>query len=70
MQRQRSKAIDVNMSMTSQHSYFYQADTNVDVTDSVLGDQVSLDDLNSSAIAMGAKVTAKDGKKKGAAHDL
>lgn len=45
--------------MTSQHSYFYQADTNIDITDSAIGEQASLDDLNSSAIAMGGKVSGK-----------
>jgi len=46
------------MSMTSQHSYFYQADVAADITE-VSIDQGTLDDLNFSAIAMGAKVGNK-----------
>ena len=43
--RQRSNAFNsVNMSMTSLHSYFYQADAAAEVTDSMI-EQVNIDDF-------------------------
>ena len=45
LMRERSNAFDtVNMSMTSQHSYFYQADAAGDITDSVI-EQTSIDNI-------------------------
>ena len=46
--RQRSNAFNtLNISMTSQHSYFYQADATVDITDSAI-DQTDIDNVDFS----------------------
>ena len=62
MLRQRSNAFNsaVNMSMTSLHSYFYQADVADDISNSMFVDQASVDDVNLSMIgAAGHKTSGK-----------
>ena len=52
--KERSKVannIDVDASMISQHSYFYQADGLTDLNESML-EQTSIDDVNLSGIKM------------------
>lgn len=52
--KERSKVapnVDVDASMISQHSYFYQADGLTDLNESML-EQTSIDDVNLSGIKM------------------
>ena len=44
--------------MTSQHSYFYQADATADITDSAI-DQTSLEEIDLTTDAIGAKQAKK-----------